>query len=105
VRRGSQLEHQRWGLPSALLHTRRRNPWRSLAPYSTIPVALTATTDAVSREGEMEEKELLEELRAIRHLVRQTWILAILPVALVAVPAVLLGCLTAGVILVEFLPH
>ncbi|HUW15011.1 MAG TPA: hypothetical protein VM537_35160 [Anaerolineae bacterium] len=53
----------------------------------------------------MEEKELLEELRAIRHLVRQTWIMVIVLVAVVAVPALLLGCMTAGVILMEFLPH
>jgi len=53
----------------------------------------------------MEEKELLEELRAIRHLVRQTWIMVIVLVAVVAVPAVLLGCSTVGVILMEFLPH
>ena len=53
----------------------------------------------------MEENELLDELRAIRHLVRQTWILVIVLVAVVAVPAVLLGCMTPGVILVEFLPH
>ena len=44
-------------------------------------------------------------MKAIRHLVRQTWILVILLVAVVAVPAVLLGCMTAGVMLVEFLPH
>jgi len=64
-------------------------------------MALTARGE----EGEMEEKELLEELSAIRHLVRQTWIMVIVLVAVVAVPAVLLGCMTAGVILMEFLPH
>ena len=64
-------------------------------------MALTAPGE----EGEMEENKLLEELKAIRHLVRQTWILVIVLVAVVAVPAVLLGCSTAGVILVEFLPH
>jgi len=53
----------------------------------------------------MEENELLEELRAIRHLVRQTWILVIVLVAVVAVPAVLLACMTAGVVLMAFLPH
>jgi hypothetical protein len=53
----------------------------------------------------MEEKELLEELRVIRHLVRQTWIMVIVLVAVVAVPSVLLGCTMAGMILIEFLPH
>ena len=64
-------------------------------------MALTAPGE----EGEMEENELLEELRAIRHLVRQTWILVIVLVAVVAVPAVLLACMTAGVVLMAFLPH
>jgi aspartate/glutamate racemase len=53
----------------------------------------------------MEEKELLQELKAIRHLARQTWIMVIVLVAVVAVPAVLLGCTTVGMILLEFLPH
>jgi hypothetical protein len=75
--------------------------WRFDGACSTIPVALRAPEE----EGEMEENELLEELKAIRHLVRQTWILVIVLVAVVAVPAVLLGCMTAGVILMEFLPH
>jgi hypothetical protein len=53
----------------------------------------------------MEEKELLEELRVICHLVRQTWIMVIVLVAVVAVPSVLFGCTMAGMILIEFLPH
>jgi hypothetical protein len=38
-------------------------------------------------------------------LVRQGWIMMIVVLVVVAAPAVLLGCMTAGVILVEFLPH
>jgi hypothetical protein len=75
--------------------------WRSCGPSPTIPMA----SDAHREEGEMEEKELLEELRAIRHLVRQTWIMVIVLVAVVAVPTVLFGCTMAGMILIEFLPH
>jgi len=101
VRLGSQHEYQRSGQSGTLLQTLQRNTWRSLGPCSTIPMAPTARGE----EGEMEEKELLEELRAIRHLVRQTWIMVIVLVAVVAVPAVLLGCSTVGVILMEFLPH
>jgi len=53
----------------------------------------------------MEEKELLEELQAIRRFVRQTWIMMIVLLVVVLVPTVLAGCITAGVSLVEFLPH
>lgn len=53
----------------------------------------------------MEEKDLLEELQAILRLVRQTWIMMIALLVVVVVPTVLLGCMTAGMILVEFPPH
>jgi hypothetical protein len=75
--------------------------WRSCGPSPTINVAWKTRRE----EGDMEEKELLEELRVIRHLVRQTWIMVIVLVAVVAVPSVLLGCTMAGMILIEFLPH
>ena len=51
----------------------------------------------------MEEKELLEELQAIRRLVRQTWIMMIVLLAVMVVPTVLVGCMTAGAMLMEFL--
>jgi len=38
-------------------------------------------------------------------LLRQTWIMMIVLLAVVVVPTVLLGCMTEGVILMEFLPH
>jgi hypothetical protein len=53
----------------------------------------------------MEEKELLEELQAIHRFVRQTWIMMIVLLLVIIVPAVALGCLTLGMILLEFLPH
>ena len=43
--------------------------------------------------------------RVIRRLVRQTWIMMIVLLVAVAVPTVLVGCMTAGVVLMEFLPH
>jgi hypothetical protein len=53
----------------------------------------------------MEEKDVLQELQAIRRFVRQTWIMMIVLLVVIVVPTVLVGCMTAGVILVEFLPH
>ena len=53
----------------------------------------------------MEEKDALQELQATRRLVRQTWIMMIVLLVVIVVPTVLVGCMTAGVILVEFLPH
>ena len=53
----------------------------------------------------MEEKDVLQELQAIRRFVRQTWIMMIVLLVLVVVPTVLLGCVTVGMILIEFLPH
>jgi hypothetical protein len=53
----------------------------------------------------MEEKDVLQELQAMSRLVRQTWIMMIVLLVVVVVPAVLVGCMTAGVILMEFLPH
>ena len=53
----------------------------------------------------MEEKDVLQELQVIRRFVRQTWIMMIVLLVVIVVPTVLVGCMTAGVILVEFLPH
>jgi len=53
----------------------------------------------------MEEKDVLQELQAIRRLVRQTWIMMTILSVVVVVPTVLVGCSLFGVILVEFLPH
>jgi hypothetical protein len=53
----------------------------------------------------MEEKEVLEELEAIHRFVRQTWIMMIVLLVVIIVPAVLLTCGTMGMILLEFLPH
>ena len=53
----------------------------------------------------MEEKELREELQAIRRIARQTWIMMIALLVLIVIPTVLVGCMTAGVVLIEFLPH
>ena len=47
----------------------------------------------------MEQKELLEELRAIRHFVRKNRIMMIVLVAVV-VPTVFVGCSLLGVVLV-----
>ena len=64
-----------------------------------------SSTEGLLREGEMEEKDVLQELQAIRRFVRQTWIMMIVLLVVIVVPTVLVGCMTAGVILVEFLPH
>jgi hypothetical protein len=53
----------------------------------------------------MEEKELLQQLQAVHRFVRQTWIMMIVLLVVIIVPAVAVGCLTAGMILLEFLPH
>jgi len=53
----------------------------------------------------MEEKELREELQAIRRFVRQTWIMMIALLVVIVVPAMAVGSLTLGMILLEFLPH
>jgi len=53
----------------------------------------------------MEEKELLEELQAIRRFVRQTWIMMIVLLVVVVVPTVLVRCSLLGVVLMQFLPH
>jgi len=53
----------------------------------------------------MEEKDVLQELQAIRRLVRQTWIMMIALLVVVVVPTVFVGCSLLGVILMEFLPH
>jgi len=52
----------------------------------------------------MEEKELLQELQAIRRFVRQTWIMMIV-LLVVVVPTVFVGYSLLGVVLMEFLPH
>jgi hypothetical protein len=59
----------------------------------------------LSGQSEMEEKDVLQELQAIRRFVRQTWIMMIVLLVVIVVPAVLLGCMTAGMILVELPPH
>jgi hypothetical protein len=53
----------------------------------------------------MEEKDVLQELQAIRRFVRQTWIMMIVLLVVVVVPTVLVGCLLLGVVPGEFLPH
>ena len=55
--------------------------------------------------GETEEKDVLQELHAIRRFVRQTWIMMIALLVVVVVPTVFVGCSLLGVILMEFLPH
>jgi uncharacterized membrane protein len=45
----------------------------------------------------MEEKDVLQELQAIRRFVRQTWVMMIV--------LLVVGCSLLGVVLVEFLPH
>ena len=48
---------------------------------------------------------MLQELQAIRRFVRQTWIMMIVLLVVVAVPTVFVGCSLLGVVVIEFLPH
>ena len=91
-------------------------PWPDPADQASPPLALSCPLRCNTSggrpgpqafrpgRGEMEEKELPEEVQAIRRFVRQTWIMMIV-LLVVVVPTVFVGCMTAGVILVEFLPH
>jgi len=53
----------------------------------------------------MEEKDVLQELQAIRRFVRQTWIMMIVILVLFVIPTVLVECLIAGAMLMEFLSN
>ena len=48
----------------------------------------------------MEDKDVLQELQAIRRFVRQIWIMMIVLLVVLVVPTVFVGCSLLGVVLV-----